>query len=58
MNGMRITDDVLQEIIDNGGCRKGAANPVNSTGVVRLALDLQEARSEVARLKKRLDAAK
>lgn len=48
---MRVTNDVLNEIIENDGCRRGSVVPINSTGVVRLALDLQEARAELARLK-------
>lgn len=29
----RVSDDVVQELIENDGCR----NPINSTGIVRLA---------------------
>jgi len=46
----RVPDDVLQELIDNDGCRRGSASPINSTGIVRLALDLQEARRQIAYL--------
>jgi hypothetical protein len=47
---MRVTNDVLDEIIENDGCRRGSVTPINSTGVVRLALDLQEARRQIADL--------
>ncbi len=47
---MRITNDILQEIIDNDGCRKGSATPINSTGIVRLCLDLLDARKEIEQL--------
>lgn len=46
----RVPDEVLEEIISNDGCRKGSANPINATGVLRLALDLQEARAEASRM--------
>lgn len=46
----RVPDKVVQELIDNDGCREGSMTPINATGVVRLALDLQEARAEVERL--------
>ena len=47
---MRILDKLVQEIIDNEGTVDGL-NPVNSTGVVRLALDLKEARKALKLLK-------
>jgi hypothetical protein len=47
----RVTDEVLQEIIDNDGCRRGQTTPIHPTGIVRLALDLQDARAEITRLK-------
>ncbi len=45
----RVPDEVLQEIIDNHGCRKGCVEPINELGIVRLALDLQDARAEAAK---------
>jgi len=51
----RIPDEFLQEIIDNDGYgvrgRKGSVTPINPTGVVRLCLDLQDARKELKDLK-------
>ena len=46
----RVDDNVVQELIDNDGCRKGSTAPINETGIVRLALDLQDARAEIKRL--------
>ncbi len=46
----RVTDDVLEELIENDGCRRGEARPIHPTGVVRLCLDLQEARARIAEL--------
>lgn len=37
----RISDEVLTEIINHDGFRKGSDKPINELGVVRLALDLQ-----------------
>lgn len=42
---MRIPDSILQEVIENDGDTKGG--PVNSMGVLRLALDLKEARADL-----------
>lgn len=51
----RITDKMVQELIDNEGYQKGTImDPISSIGVVRLALDLQEARAEVERLQTEL----
>lgn len=47
----RVTDEVLEEIIDNDGCRRGSLESLNATGVLRLALDLYDARAEVRRLR-------
>lgn len=52
----RVSDDVLEELIANDGCRSGSTVPINSTGVVRLALDLQEARRRIADLELHLRA--
>lgn len=48
----RVPNDVVRELIDNDGCRRGALTPINSTGIVRLALDLQEARARIADLER------
>jgi len=52
----RVDDSVLAEIIANDGCRRGSAEPINSVGVVRLALDLQDARARIADLERHLRA--
>lgn len=52
----RVSDEVVAELIENDGCRKGHVAPINETGIVRLALDLREARAEVARLSSLLSA--
>jgi hypothetical protein len=52
----RVPDDVVTELIDNDGCRRNSGERVSSTGVVRLALDLQEARAEAAKLKALLES--
>lgn len=45
---MRISNDTLQELIDNEGELK--RSPVSRMGVFRLALDLFEAREKIRRL--------
>jgi len=47
----RIPDDLLQDLIDNEGLTSDWAE-VSPTGVLRLALDLRDARRECARLSK------
>lgn len=46
----RVTNDVLAELIENDGCRRGHVAPINATGIVRLALDLQDARARIKEL--------
>ncbi len=53
----RVPDEVLVEIVDNGGCRKGSVEPVSAMGVQRLALDLIDARAEAANLQSLLERA-
>lgn len=49
---MRIPQNLLEELIENEGeLRSG---PVNTTGILRLALDLKEAREDIDRLEKLL----
>lgn len=48
----RVADEVVQELIDNDGCRRGDVEPLAPLGIVRLAHDLQDARHEVARLRR------
>jgi hypothetical protein len=45
---MRITDTALQELIENEGELK--SGPISATGILRLALDLQDARKELLEL--------
>lgn len=52
----RVNDDVLDELIENDGCRRGSVVPINSLGVVRLALDLQDARARISDLERHLRA--
>jgi len=46
----RVADEILEELIENDGCRAGSAGPVSALAIVRLALDLQDARTEVKKL--------
>lgn len=46
---MRVTDDMLDRIIANEGTVDGMTVP-NATGVLRLALDLRDARADIRRL--------
>lgn len=46
---MHITDSMLDRIIDNEGTVDGLTVP-NATGVLRLALDLRDAREDIRRL--------
>ena len=50
---MRIKGDQLAKLIANEGTSDGI-NPVSATGVLRLALDLQEAREEIEKLRAEL----
>lgn len=45
---MRITNESLQELIDHKGHLKHTQ--INATGILRLALDLHEARERIAEL--------
>jgi hypothetical protein len=49
---MRIIKAALDELIENEGELKHG--PINSTGVLRLALDLQDARARVVELEQEL----
>lgn len=51
---MRVTNDVLDELIENDGCRRGGVKPIHPIGIVRLALDLREARRQIVYLTSRL----
>lgn len=53
---MRVSNAMLEEIIANDGCRRGSVTPINSTGVVRLAVDLLDARAQVRRLEREKEA--
>ena len=44
----RVSEAMLHQLIKNGGQLR--SGPVNSMGVLRLALDLAEAREEIRRL--------
>jgi hypothetical protein len=46
---MRIPQDMLEDLIENEG--ETGTGPINNLGILRLALDLQEAREEIAKLK-------
>jgi hypothetical protein len=48
---MRIDNAKLDTLIKNEGTSDGALKLVNPIGVLRLALDLKEAREEIAKLK-------
>lgn len=50
----RVSDEVVKELIEYEGCRRGGTGLINATGIVRLALDLQEARQEVEELRRKL----
>ncbi len=47
---MRVKTEVVQEVVDNDGCREGEAIPIHPMGIVRLALDLLEARERIREL--------
>jgi hypothetical protein len=48
---MRIADQYLKEVIDNHGLTQGGA-PVSREAVLRIALDLREAREQLRNLKR------
>ena len=50
---MRIIKETLDEIIEHKGEIKHG--PLNSTGVLRLALDLRDARARIAELEELLE---
>ena len=49
---MRIVPEVLDELIEHNGEIKHG--PINTTGVLRLALDLREARARITELEQEL----
>ncbi len=50
---IRITKEALDELIEREGqCKHW---PLNAEGVLKLALDLKEAREEIVALKERID---
>jgi hypothetical protein len=49
----RINDERLAKLIKDEGTADGI-NTINNTGIVRLCLDLQDARKECKKLKKEL----
>ncbi len=53
----RVNDDVVNELVENEGCRSGEVTPIHPVGIVRLALDLREARAEARHLRALLDQA-
>ncbi len=50
---MRIINETLDEIIEHKGEIKHG--PLNSTGVLRLALDLREARERISALERHIE---
>ncbi len=53
----RISNDVVDELIENEGYRRGDVRPIHPIGVQRLALDLRDARAEARQLRTLLDQA-
>lgn len=51
MNYSRVPEHLLDEVIRNEGELK--TGPITAMGVYRLALDLKDAREEIAKLKKK-----
>jgi hypothetical protein len=51
---MRINNDMLDKLIENEGTVDGINIP-NATGVLRLALDLKEARNKIKALERRAE---
>lgn len=48
---MRVSREWVECLIENEGCLPDSATPPNATGVLRLALDLQDERADNARLR-------